>query len=57
MSKGVESLKKWIKISTNPLKVLTVYPSEEPSPAKPFLKFHTVEKGFVGKYETFRVSY
>ncbi len=34
-----------------------MYPSEEPSPAKPFLKFRTAGKGFVGKYETFRVSY
>ncbi len=57
MSKGVESLKKRIKISTKPLKVLLVYPSEEPSPVKPFSKFRTARKGFVGKYEAFRVSY
>jgi hypothetical protein len=35
----------------------SVYPREEPSPAKPFFKFCTAEKGFVRKYETFRVSY
>jgi hypothetical protein len=57
VSKGVESLKKRIKISRKPLKVLPVYPGEEPSPAKPFFKFRTAEKGFVGKYETFRASY
>jgi hypothetical protein len=32
-------------------------PGEEPSPAKPFLKFRTAKKGFVFSYETFRVSY
>jgi len=47
--------KKRIKKSTKPLKVLTVCPGEEPSPAKLFLKFRTAEKGFVGKFETFRV--
>jgi hypothetical protein len=57
VSKGVESLKKRIKISTKPLKVLPVCPREEPSSAKPFFKFRTAEKGFVGKYEAFRVSY
>jgi hypothetical protein len=46
-----------MKISTKPLKVLQVYRSEETSPAKPFFKFRTAEKGFVGKYEAFRVSY
>jgi hypothetical protein len=49
MSKSVESLKKRIKISTKLLKVLPVYPSEEPSHAKPFFKFRTAGKGFVGK--------
>jgi hypothetical protein len=48
---------KRIKKSTKPLKVLTMYPGEEPSPTKLFLKFRTAERGFVGKYETFRVSY
>jgi hypothetical protein len=57
VSKGVESLKKRIKISTKPSKVLPVCPGEESSPAKPFLKFRTAKKGFVGKYEAFRVSY
>jgi hypothetical protein len=49
VSKGVESLKKRIKISKKPLKVLLVYPSEESSPAKPFFKFRTAEKGFAGE--------
>ncbi len=39
MFKGVESLKKRIKISTKPLKVLPVRPREEHSSAKPFFKF------------------
>ncbi len=56
-SKGVQSFKKTIKKSTKPLKVLTVYPVEEPSPTKRFLKFRTAERGLVGKYETFRVLY
>ncbi len=46
--------KKRIKKSTKPLKVLPVYPGEEPSPTKPFFKFRTGEKGL---YKTFRVSY
>ncbi len=45
------------KISTKPLKVFPVYPSEEPFPAKPFFRVRTAEKDFVGKYETFRVFY
>jgi hypothetical protein len=57
VSKYVESLKKRIKISTKPLKVLPVCLGEEPSPAKPFFQFRTAEKGFIGKYETFRLSY
>jgi hypothetical protein len=59
MSKSVQRRRKSqkrIKISTKPLKVLPVYRSEEPSPAKPFLKFHTAGKGFVEKHETFRDS-
>jgi hypothetical protein len=56
-SKGVQSLKKRMKKSTKSLKVLTVYPGEETSPTKLFLKFRTAERGCVGKYETFRVSY
>jgi hypothetical protein len=57
MSKGAESLKKKIKISTKPLKVLPVYSSEEPSSEKPFFKFRAAGKDCVGKYEAFRVSY
>jgi hypothetical protein len=34
-----------------------MYPGEELSLAKPFFKFRTAEKGFVGKYETCAVSY
>jgi hypothetical protein len=45
------------KISSKPLKVLRVYRGEEPFAAKPFFKFQTAEKGFVGKYETFTVSH
>jgi hypothetical protein len=40
-----------------PLKVIPMYPREEPSPAKPVFKFRTAENGFVGKYDTFRVLY
>jgi len=60
MSKSVQRRRKsekGIKISTKPLKVLPVYPSEEPFPVKPFFKFRTAEKDFIGKYEAFRVSY
>ena len=52
--KDVKGLRKRIKKSTKPLKVLTMYPGEEPSPTKPFFKFRTGEKDL---YETFRVSY
>ncbi len=31
------------------LKIPPMCPQEEPSPTKPFLKFRTVRKGFVGK--------
>ncbi len=37
ISKSAQSLKKRIKKSTKPLKILPVYPGEEPSPTKPFL--------------------
>jgi hypothetical protein len=60
MSKSVQMCpksQKNDKKSTTPLKVLRVYRGEEPFAAKPFLKFRTAEKGFVGKYETFTVSY
>ncbi len=53
-SKEAPSLKKRIKKSTKPLKVLPVYRGGEPSPTKPFFKFRTGKKGL---YETFRVSY
>jgi hypothetical protein len=53
-SKGAQSLKKHIKKSTKPLKVLLVYAGEDPSPTKPFFKFLTGEKGL---YKIFRVSY
>jgi hypothetical protein len=46
---GLNSQKKGETKSTKPLKVLPVYPQEEPSPAKPFLKFRTAEKGFAGE--------
>ncbi len=44
-SKEASSLKKRIKKSAKPLKVLPVYRGEEPSPTKPFFKFRTGEKG------------
>jgi hypothetical protein len=53
-SKRIQSLKKRIKKSTKPLKVLPVYPREEHSLAKPFFKFRTAEKGI---YKAFAVSY
>ncbi len=52
VSKGVRSLKKRIKISKKPLKVLPVYPSEEASSAKPFFKLRTAGKGFAGEYSS-----
>jgi hypothetical protein len=48
---------KRIKKSAKPLKVLPLGTREEPSSAKSFFKFGTAEKGFVGKYETLRVTY
>jgi hypothetical protein len=45
---GPKSQKK-DKKSTKPLKVLSVYLREGPSPAKTFFKFRGTEKGFVGK--------
>jgi hypothetical protein len=44
-SKEAQSLKKRIKKSTKPSKVLPLYPGEEPSPTKPFFKFRTGDKG------------
>jgi hypothetical protein len=43
---------KLVKIAIDkcrPLKVLTMYPGEEPSPMKLFFKFRTAERGFVGE--------
>ena len=56
VSKCVKMLKKRIFNSTEPLKVLLADTREEPSTTKPFLKFRIAEKGFVKKYEAFRVS-
>ncbi len=53
-SEEAPSLKKRIKKSTKPLKVLPVYRGAEPSPTKPFFKIRTGKKGL---YKTFRVSY
>ena len=55
--KNVKKLKKRLKRSTEPKKVLPVYPGEEPHSAKLLFKFRTTKKGFVGKYETFKVLY
>ena len=55
--KYVQSFKKRIKKSTEPLKDLTVYPSEDPFFFETFLSSVHQKIGFVGKYETFRVSY
>ena len=57
MSKSVKSLKKRNIEIYGTFKGSALYPLAEPSLAKPFFKFRTAEKGFVGKYETFRVSY
>ncbi len=46
VSEWVQSLKKGIKYSTKPLKVLPVCPREEPSPAKPFSAVWNLKKGF-----------
>ena len=55
--KCVESSKKRIKKNSEPLKDLTVYPSEDPFFSETFLSFVDQKKGFVGKYETYKVSY
>ncbi len=44
-----KSQKKEKKSSTKPLKVLPVYPQEEPSPAKPFSAVRNFKKGFAGE--------
>ncbi len=55
--KCVESFKKRIKKSTKPLKDLPVYPREDPFFLETFLSSVEQKKGFVGKYETFKVSH
>jgi hypothetical protein len=49
--------KKRVFRPTKPLEVLPVYPGKEPSGYETFLSSVEQEKGFVGKSETFRVSY
>jgi hypothetical protein len=55
-SSYLQKLQKRVFKTTKPKKVPTVYSGEEPSPTKLSFKFRTVEKGFVEKYGTFRVS-
>ena len=55
--KCVPSFKNRIKKFTEPLKDLTVYPSEDPFFIGTFLSSVDQKIGFVGKYETTRVSY
>ena len=43
--------------STEPLKVLFVYPREEPFAKKPIFSLRNLKKGFVGKFGFFRASY
>ncbi len=50
-SKEAPSLKKWIKKSTKPLKVLPVYRGEEPSLTKPFLSFVQEKKVYTKPLE------
>jgi hypothetical protein len=56
-SKCVQSLKKRIKNSTEPLEGSEEYPIAEPSLTKPFFRFCIAKKGSVEKCETFRVQY
>ena len=56
-SKRVQSLKKRIKNWTEPFEGFVLYPLAEPFFAKPFFRFRTAKKGFVGKHKTIRVSY
>ena len=55
--KCVESSKKRIKKNSEPLKDLTVCPSEDPFFFETFLSSVDQKKGFVEKYETYKVSY
>ena len=55
--KCVHSFKKRIKRSTEPLKDLALYPSEDPFFFKTFLSSVDQKTDSVRKYETFRVSH
>ena len=54
-SKCAQSLKKRIKISTEPFESSAFYSIAEPSPTEPFLRFCTAKKGLVRKYESLKV--
>ena len=56
-SKCVKSLKKRIKIWTEPFEGSAFYPISEPSLTEPFFRFCTAKKGSVRKYETLKVQY
>ena len=49
--------KKQIFNSTEPLKVLPVYPREQPFAKKPIFSLRNLKISFVKKFETFRASY
>ena len=49
--------KKRIFNSTEPLKVLSMYPQEEPFAKKPIFSLRNLKISFVKKCETFRASY
>ncbi len=55
--KCIESSKKRIKKNSEPLKDLTVCPGEDPFFFETFLSSVDQKKGFVGKNETYKVSY
>ena len=57
LSKGVETLKNRITISSKPLKILSMYQWKEPSCMKSILMFRTDGNCFIEKCEAFRVSY
>ena len=50
-------LKTQVFKSTECLKVLSVYPREEPFAKKPIFFATELKKSFVGKYGSFRASY
>ena len=56
-SEWIEMPKKRIFNSTEPLKVLPVYPWEEPFAKKPIFLLRIFKISFVKKFETFRASY